>query len=180
MNTLKLFNDSEVFVKERPTKLSKERKDEIYKTLAKEIIHNGWSDDDVDSIVEDLEGLYRWDSGYEKAKTLESYSSKASYEIETSFIEWLDSFEIEFEMAIQENVKLWVKAHNIKPKFQIGTKLIVRQEFSRNVELQVEKEIYVNGYHEELAMYKVYPERESNSNILINYELVENNCELKL
>ena len=67
METL-LFKDSEVFVKERPIKLSEKQEAEIWQKLAKEVIDNGWSDDDIDTIIEDLQSLSISDSGYEMAK----------------------------------------------------------------------------------------------------------------
>lgn len=147
METL-LFKDSEVFVKERPSKLSEKQETEIWQNLAKEVVNNGWSDDDIDTIIEDLQSLSMSDSGYEMAKDLDGFSANGSYDIDTSFIEWLDMLDSDFDNARRENVKRWVKAHDIKPKYKIGTQLVVRERFSRSPELQVDKVIFVNGYYE--------------------------------
>jgi len=175
METL-LFKDSEVFVKERPSKLSEKQEAEIWQNLAKEVIDNGWSDDDIDDIIEDLQNLSKSDSGYEMAKDLEGYNSKASYDIDTSFIEWLDMLDSDFDDKRRENVKRWVKAHDIKPKYEIGTQLVVKECFSRSPELQVGKVIFINGYYENEAKYCVSNDKDSKQNILIVYENIEQCC----
>ena len=175
METL-LFKDSETFIKERPTKVTEMQEAEIWQKLAKEVIDNGWSDDDIDTIIEDLQNLSMYDSGYKKAKDLESFRSNASYDIDTSFIEWLDMLDSDFDHARRENVKRWVEAHDIKPKYKIGTQLIVKEHFTRSHELQVGKVIFVNGFYEDEAKYCVSNEKDSKRNILINYEDIERCC----
>ena len=175
MQTL-LFKDSETFIKERPTKLSEKQEIEIWQNLAKEVVGNGWSDDDIDTIIEDLQGLSMSDSGYEMAKDLEHFSANGNYYIDTSFIEWLDMLDSDFDDAIRENVKRWVKAHNIKPKYEIGTQLVVKEHFTRSPELQVGRVIFVNGYYENEAKYCVSNEKESKRNILVVYEEIEQCC----
>ena len=175
METL-LFKDSETFIKERPTKLSEKQEDEIWQKLAKDVIDNGWSDDDIDTIIEDLQNLSMSDSGYEMAKDLEGFSSNGSYDIDTSFIEWLDWLYSDFDDARRENVNRWVKAHDIKPKYEIGTQLVVKEYFTRSHELQVGKVISVNGYYEKEAMYCVSNEKDSKRNVLIIYEDIERCC----
>lgn len=171
-----LFKDSEDFVKERPSKLSEKQETEIWNKLAKEVIDNGWSDDDIDTIIEDLQGLSMSYSGYEMAKDLEGFSANGSYDIDTSFIEWLDMLDSDFDDARRENVKRWVKAHDIKPKYEIGTQLVVNERFSRSPELQVGKIIFVNGYYENEAKYCVSNDKDSKRNILIVYENIEQCC----
>jgi len=177
MKTL-LFKDSEVFVKERPIKLSEKQEIEIWQKLAKEVIDNGWSDDDIDTIIKDLQGLSMSDSdsGYEMAKDLEGWSANGNYDIDTSFIEWLDMLDSNFDDAIRENVKRWVKAHHIKPKYEIGTQLVVKEHFTRSPELQVGKVIFVNGYYENEAKYCVSNEKDSKVNVIIIYEKIEQCC----
>ena len=175
METL-LFKDSEVFVKERPSKLSEKQEAEIWQNLAKEVVKNGWSTDDIDTIIEDLQGLSMSDSGYEMAKDLEYFSANGSYDIDTSFIEWLDMLDSDFDDARRENVKRWVKAHDIKPKYDIGTQLVVNEHFSRSPELQVGKEVFVNGYYKNEAKYCVSNEKDSKRNVLIIYENIERCC----
>ena len=175
METL-LFKDSETFIKERPTKLSEKQEAEIWQKLAKEVVDNGWSDDDIDTIIEDLQNLSMYDSGYEMAKDLEGFSSNGNYDIDTSFIEWLDMLDSDFDDARRENVKRWVKAHDIKPKYEKGTQLVVKERFTRSPELQVGKVIFVNGYYENEAKYCVSNEKDSKRNILIVYENIERCC----
>lgn len=175
METL-LIKDSETFIKERPTKLSEKQETEIWQKLAKEVIDNGWSDDDIDTIIEDLQNLSMYDSGYEMAKDLEGFSSNGNYYINTSFIEWLDMLDSDFEDARRENVKRWVKALSIKPKYEIGTQLVVKEHFTRSPELQVRKVIVVNGYYEKEAKYCVSNEKDSKRNVLIIYENIERFC----
>lgn len=175
METL-LFKDSETFIKERPTKLSEKQEAEIWQKLAKEVVDNGWSGDDIDTIIEDLQNLSRYDSGYEMAKDLECFISNGNYDIDTSFIEWLDMLDSDFDDARRENVKRWVKAHSIKPKYEIGTQLVVKEHFTRSPELQVGKVIFVNGFYENEAKYCVSNEKDSKQNILIVYEDIERCC----
>jgi len=175
METL-LFKDSEVFVKERPIKLSEKQEAEIWQNLAKEVVKNGWSTDDIDTIIEDLQGLSMSDSGYEMAKYLEGFSANGNYDIDTSFIEWLDMLDSDFDDARRENVKRWVKAHDIKPKYEIGTQLVVKEHFTQSPELQVGKIIFVNGYYENEAKYCVSNEKDSKRNVLIIYEKIEQYC----
>ena len=60
-----LFQDSDVFTKERPIELSHSQKESVYKKLAKEIIDNDWSDDNIEDIIFDLKSLSFSNSGYE-------------------------------------------------------------------------------------------------------------------
>ena len=162
--------------KERPSELSEKQETEIWNKLAKEVIDNGWSYDNIDTIIEDLKCLSMSDSGYEMAKYLEGFSANGSYDIDTSFIVWLDMLDIDFDNARRENVKLWVKAHGIKPKYEIGAQLLVNELFSRMPELQVGKIIFINGYYENEAKYCVSNDKDSKRNILIVYENIEQCC----
>lgn len=175
METL-LFKDSEMFVKERPDKLTEKQEAEIWHKLAKEVIDNKWSNEDINVIIEDLQKLSMSDSGYEMAKDLEGFGSNGNYNIDTSFIEWLDMLYSDFDDAKRENVKRWIKAHNIKPKYNEGTQLIIKEAISRNPELQIGKVIFVNGFYENEAKYCVSNKKDSESNVLIVYEKIEKCC----
>ena len=63
-----------------------------------------------------------------------------------------------------------------RPKYEKGTKLVVKYNFTRSHELQVGKEIFVNGYYENEAKYCVSNEKGSKRNILITYEDIERCC----
>ena len=134
------------------------------------------ADDDIDTIIEDLQSLSMSDSGYERAKDLEGFRANGSYDIDTSFIEWLDMLDSDFDDARRENVKRWVKAHDIKPKYEKGTQLVVKEHFTRSPELQVGKVIFVNGFYENEAKYCVSNEKDSKRNVLIIYEKIEQCC----
>lgn len=173
-----LFQDSDVFTKERPIELSHSQKESVYKKLAKEIIDNDWSDDNIEDIILDLKGLSFTNSGYEKAKELEGFNAKASYSIDTSFIEWLDDFHSSFSDLIEENQRRWVIAHNVKPKIKIGQQLIIDKSFSRAKDLKTGKTIFINGYKLETGMYLVNEKPSNNSNYIVSYESIEENCNL--
>jgi len=49
-----LFNDAEVFQKERPTKLTEKQEADFYSEQAKDLIKKGFSTDDEEDIIEDL------------------------------------------------------------------------------------------------------------------------------
>jgi len=122
----KLFPDSEVMLNQRPTQITKEQQDNYFKEVAEEIIQNEWSSSSIERIIHDLHQISYSDSGYEIAKKLESYPSKASYDIDTEFIEFLDDFDSNSNDILRENVKDWVKAFNPQHKFNKGQKLIVK------------------------------------------------------
>lgn len=176
MKPLLLFPDSETFEKERPTKLTKKQETDIWQKLAKEVINSGWSDDEVDDIIEDLQNISMSDSGYEKAKDLEGFSSKASYNIDTSFVEWLDMLDSDFDDAKRENIRLWVIEHGIKPKYEKGTRLIIKEYISRSPELATGKVLFINGFHENEAQYLVSNDKDSKRNLVIDYERIEQCC----
>jgi hypothetical protein len=173
-----LFNDSELFVKQRPTKLTENQENEIYRKLAQEVIDDNWSDDYAEDIIHDLKRLSKNDTGYEMAKELEGFTSKASYSISTCFIEWLDSLSYAFDDAKRENVKRWVEAHNIQPKYKLGTELTVKEHFTRSPELEVGKTIFINSIWDLEAKYGVFNTKDSKRNILINYEDIEKFCDI--
>lgn len=108
----KLFDDAPFVQKERPTKLTEEQKEKMYLDLAAEIIKNQWAKGGLEEcIAEDLSKLSINDSGFEKAKDLEDHSF-VDYEFCGDFIDFLDDMFLKIRTLIEENVKLWVKAHN--------------------------------------------------------------------
>src|SRR3989304_6105776 len=125
----KLFKDLEVFTEKRPEKLTEKQENEIWEKLAKEVIEGGWSNDNIDVIIEDLKNLSMSDSGYEMAKDLEGFVAKGNYKFDTSFIEWLDMLYSDFYDTKSKIIKEWVKVCNIKPKYKKDTKLIVKEYF---------------------------------------------------
>ena len=171
----KLFNDSELFQKERPKKITEEQEKKIYKELAQEILDNGWCKDDIEDIVSDLKKLSKNDSGYEMAKDLEGYNMNCSYDIDTDFIYWLDDFDYQFRKELEKNIKDWVQAHDIKPKFEKGTKLLITEYlcYKKGKGLIV----YVNGFTD-YGCYLIDEDFNRNGGTVLAYELVESCCEV--
>lgn len=174
----KLFDDLQCFQKERPTDLTNSQKEEFYYSLAKEIKENNWSDDSIECIIHDLKELSMHDSGYEMAKDLEGYRMSANYNIDTDFIYWLDDFHFKYSRVLDENVAMWVKAHNPQPKYEIGQKLII--ESTLNYKQKKGDIVYVNGINKEKAYYLVDADKNKKGGIILNYEILESNTtELK-
>lgn len=174
-----LFNDSEVFQKERPKTVTANQLDDFYKERAKEIISQGFSNSYEEDIIQDLQNLYPFnDNGYEMAKTLESICSSAEYNIDTNFCEFLDSLDYEYMQILSENVKAWVKAHDIKPKFEKGTKLLIKRTLCHR--LIKDMEVYVNSDDRNDGNYLIDTNPKRNGGTVLAYELVESNCELYL
>ena len=171
----KLFNDSETFQKERPTKITEQQENEVYSKLANEIIDNGWCvDESEEDIIFDLKHLSRYDSGFEMAKMLEGFNMNCNYEINTDFIYWLDDFEYNFKKVLEQNIKDWVNAKNPKPLFEKGQRLIVTEFI--NYKLKKDIVVYVNGFREETACYLIDPNPDKEGGIVLAYEDIEKKC----
>jgi len=172
-----LFNDSEVFQKERPTKPTDAQLDKFYYDSAKEIVNQGYSDSDLEDIVEDLKDLKPFnDSGFEMGKKLDR-RSHASYDLSTMFLEHLEGLEWDYRQVNENNVKTWVKAHNIQPQFPKGTKLIVKE--SLHWKSKTGEELYITGGNPELAVYYVNANPNENGGTVLPYELVEARCSIQ-
>ena len=170
----KLFTDAETFTKVRPTKITEQQEQDFYKEMAEEIIKGGWSNDAIEDIMKDMENISVHDSGYEIAKDLEGFSSKASYDIDTEFIGFLDDFGYHKSQILQKNVEDWVKAHNPQPKFQKGQKLII--ETTLNHEKKKGAIVYVTGFSEKSACYLIDENENRQGGTVIAYEKVESSC----
>jgi len=171
----KLFSDSEVFQKERPTKLTDKQVDDFYLERAKDLIENGYSKDYVEDIIEDLKELYPFrDNGFEMANELKSYKMKACYEIDTQFCEWLDCLSFEYDQILTKNVIDWVKAHNPQPKFEKGTKLLITEHLCYGKPKGAI--VYVTGGRKEEACYWIDENPNKDGGTVIEYELVEKCC----
>ena len=171
----KLFSDSEVFQKERPTKLTKKQEEEFYLERAKDLIKEGYSEDDEEDVAKDLEYLYPFrDNGYEMAKDLDSSSREACYSFSTEFCEWLDCLHYLYNKIETQNVIDWVKAHNPQPKFEKGTKLLIVETI--NHKLKKDSIVYVNGERPEEAVYWINEDPNKYGGYVIAYEKVEKCC----
>ena len=170
----KLFDDKEIFVKERPVKLTDKQIKEMCAVIADEIISNAWSKSEKGDIIEDIDWISFNDSGYEIAKGLES-NGDASYDIDTSFIEFLDGLTWTKGDILNNNVKDWVKAHDPESKYCLDSKLAINTPLNA---LMVTGEIYVRGFQKELACYLVSYDPKEQGGSVIPYEKIESNCSL--
>lgn len=170
-----LFNDSEVFQKERPITPTAQQEADFYSKMAKELKQEGFSDSDEADIIADLKSLYpfTW-NGYEMAKKLEHFMADAQYEITTRFCEWLEGLSHEYDEIKRNNVKAWVQAHNPKPKFEKGTKLMINARLCYGMEAG--KAVYVTGGTPEEAVYWVDENPDRNGGTVLPYEKVEACC----
>lgn len=171
----KIFDDTLFIQKERPTKITDQQEEKMFIDLAKDCIKQQFSSDDEETIAEDLKELSFCDSGYEKAKDLES-NGNASYEIDSEFIDWLDWIDHKRSEILSENIKLWVKAHNPQRKFEKGTKLKVIKTL--NHEKKEGIIVYITGIREEEANYLIHTDSEYKGGTVISFEKVESNCEV--
>jgi hypothetical protein len=171
----KLFDDTLLIQKERPTKITAQQEEKMYLDLVKQCIKNQYSSDDEETISEDLKKLSNNDSGFEKAKDLER-NGNASYEFDGDFIDWLDGIDYERRKILEENVKLWVKAHNPQPKLEKGTKLKIVETISYTKDLKKDCFIYITGINMELAYYTVSGDKDKKGGYVLAFERVELNC----
>jgi hypothetical protein len=173
----KLFDDSLFIQKDRPTQITSQQEEEMYAKFAEEIIDNDYSKNDAETIIKDLKELSWLDSGFEKAQKLYS-DGMASYEFSGDFIDWLDDMKYERDLIIKENVKLWVKAHNPKPKLEKGAKLEIVESLGLVKDLRSGTVVYVTGFNMEEAYYTVSTNPNKKGGYVIAFEKVELNCSL--
>lgn len=175
----KLFDDTLLIQKERPTQITKQQEEKMFVDLAKECIKYQYSDDDEETITGDLKKLSINDSGFEKAKDLEN-DGNASYQFDGDFIDWLDGMDYKRSEILTDNVKLWVKAHNPQPKLQKGTKLKIAESLSFSKDLRKDCIIYVTGINMEQAYYTISQDKEKKGGYVLAFEKVEFNCDVSL
>lgn len=173
----KLFDDSALFQKQRPTSITKQQEEEMYMSLAKQIVNQGYSTDPAELISEDLKDLSLNDSGYEMAKSLER-RGKAFYEIDSDFIAFLEGLGFEKQKILTENVRTWVKAHNPQPLLKQYDRLRIFFDLSNsNKELHAGNVVYVTGIYEKDACYTLSLNPTRKGGYLVPYEKAEANCE---
>lgn len=174
----KLFDDAPFVQKERPTKITEEQEQKMYLDLAAEIIKNQWAKTGLEEcIAESLSELSINDSGFEKAKDLED-NSYVDYDFCGDFINFLDDMSSRRRLLVDQNVKLWVKAHNPQPKLEKGTKLKIDKALCRSKDLLKDSLVYVTGINMEKAYYTISANKEQQGGYVIAFEEVENNCTL--
>jgi hypothetical protein len=175
MESEKLFDDTMFVQKERPTGITSKQEEDLFVKLANEIIDDNYSNSDVDRIVCDLKELSLNDTGFEMAKHLEDYG-QAEYRIDGSFIDWLDDYGWEWRDLARQNVRLWVKAHEPKNKFEKGVKLILTKDL--NWTQRKGDVVYLNGIQEAEANYLVDKDPARSGGTVIAYEKLESCCEI--
>jgi len=174
----RLFSDSEVFKKERPNSITNEQKQRLISSIADDILSNDYSKSDRDEIEDDMEGIFPFnETGFELAKELDSYSANADYDFTSDFIEFLEHLSFKVDDAKEENVKLWVKAHDIKPKLEDKSKLRVKESII-GTRFREGDEIFINYHYPETAVYVVDKDPDRKGGTLIAYEKIELYCEL--
>lgn len=170
----KLFEDSELFQLERPSKISEEQERQVYVDIANDIRKLGYSDDAGSTIVEDIKNISFNDCGFDIAKEL-SEDGYAEYTFNGDFIDFLDTLTFRKYDVIQGMVAQWVTAHNIKPNLKVGTKLKLKINVGRTYKL--DDIVYITGY-DKYARYIINNEYPANGGTLIPYETIESNCEI--
>jgi hypothetical protein len=170
----KLFSDSELFQKERPTKITEEQKKLFCTNVAKHIVKNGWSKNAIENVTEDISILDINTNGYEIAKELES-DGRCCYNIDLMFVEYLDDLYGEKSQLLRANVKEWAAAHNPIPKFLQNDKLVVNKNYKRAV-LAEGAVVTIHRIDKEEACYIVNVDPKENGGFVIPYEIVEAHC----
>lgn len=166
----KLIDDSETFQKDRPLTITNEQRAVLLKELAESILKWGHSKDSIANIVADLDDVCgACDSGYEMAKELEDRYS--DYTINSNFIELLESWDSLVNDRQRENVRDWVSAHDIKPKFSAFQKLTLKKApfFS----FVVGDEVYINYLKTDTAEYVIDKDPKRKGGTVVSYEKLE-------
>ena len=172
----KLFEDKEVFQKERPLYLNNQQLRELCNRLAKELQAENYSTSKVSDISDDLFNHVDFnDDGYQIGKTLESLTCSASYKFNSMFVEHLDWFNSAKSDKLEGYVKEWVKAHDIKPEYDKGNELIsfgaVSYAFKKG------GTFFITGMRKETACYYINNNKDGNGGVVISFEKIESNCQ---
>jgi hypothetical protein len=171
----KLFDDTYLVENKRPTEITPQQKNELFLILAKEAVKKQFSSDSLENIADDFSHLSMNDTGFEMAKQLDdAYSSEFTYDGE--FIDFLDTFSHRRDQILQENTRLWIKAHNIQPKYAIDTSLKIVESFNRN--LKKDTVLYITNIRGSDGTYVVSIDKGAQGGYIIAYERVESNCEM--
>jgi hypothetical protein len=173
----KLFDDTLLVSKKRPTTITAQQSEKLFEELAEEVLVNEYSDDEVDLIKEDLKELSLNQSGFEIAKDLDS-QGRADYDFEGDFIDWLGNMSSRRDEIVRENVKLWAKAHNPQPKFRKGDELVVTDTIAYMIKPNLI--LYVYDIRMDEGIYIMAKDKEQQGGYLLEFERVEDNCKLNI
>lgn len=169
---MKLIHDTETFQKERPLTITNTQRTEILKNVAKSILEYSLSKDDIEIIIEDLDEVYNSSStGFEMAKELEDGWASGDYTINSTLIELLESLDHLSLEKQRNNLKDWVKAHDIKPKLKQGQKIKLNQNLAFS--FISGDEIYINRIKTDTAHYVVHKDPKYRGGIVVEYEKLE-------
>jgi uncharacterized protein YfkK (UPF0435 family) len=173
MEQIKMFNDSEMFQKQRPTGLTDSQNLTFFTDMAKEVRKNNWSSNEVQDIAKDLSELNLNQNGFELGKDLdEGFNYKASYNIDVLFLEFLENIQLERMMIVNDNVKNWVKAHDIKPKLEKGFDFNANEKIGRFKDSR----LYISDIYPDTAQYVVkIKDGDKKRGFLFDYEKIEEN-----
>lgn len=164
-----LFNMDETFQKERPTKITKKQREEIYDSIAQKIVDNGWAED-IHGAVEELKQVNFNDNGYEIAKKLEN---ECGWSIDVEMVDFLDCLASVERDIKDKNIDEWVKCTKPVLKYPIGTKLNIVSVFTRSY--KVGDIVYVNAIYDKSAQYGISLTNDSKTNTMIDFEVLELN-----
>ena len=168
----KLINDSEVFQKERPTKITEKQKIKVFTEVAESILEWNLSKDSIETIVSDLYQLNLNDTGFEMAKDLEDgWDMVGSYEIDSNFVEILESITSLINDENTKNVKEWVKAHSVKPNFKIGDEFTLK--IAPFFSFSVGDKVYITMINSEKAYYCINKDKNGNGGTVVPFEKLE-------
>lgn len=166
MEQIKLFEDSEVFQKERPI-ITKTQKEELYLGWAEHCQLKNWINlrHTVDELPEVFKSLNIYEDAYILGKELERRKIlNTNFEV----CDWLSTLKLDYEFVIYENEKTWFKVHKFKFKFPEQSTIIFKASY-RCFNIGDEGKITItndNGY------YLVLNEK-SNNVYQIPFEILE-------
>ena len=169
-----LFKDSEVFVRERPTKPTEKQTEDFYRQTAQEIIDCGWSNSKIERIIIDLEDLSPFfDSGYELAKKLEGLGMNGSYKVDMEFLDFLDGLHSDYSELLSENIKQWVKAIQLIPQWKVGSKIKLTYPIFRTPDYSEGQQFFITGIDDKEARYIIHKESDFKGGTMIHFEKLE-------
>lgn len=167
----KLFKDSETFQKERPLRITGKQELDVYKEVADEIIKCSLSTNSKKQIVKDLAENYISNSdSIETANQLRENCS--GYTFNSSLLEMIELIDVIISEKKDKNVKQWVKAHSIKPKYKIGDSFKLKKPVCygySNIDI-----VFITGIYKDRACYTISLDKNQNGGTLVAYERLEN------
>ncbi len=176
MVELLIFNNGEGVIDERPTQLSDGEISRINNKISKDIIgvfdlsDGGDMESLMEDVLGDVENINFDCDGYEVAKEMEDMG----YEINTRIVDYLDSVQREFDIALNDKIKYWVSIKKLTPKFEIGHKLSPTNEIRNHRGSRYKEECYyVVKLYDKEGKYVINSDRDSEYGYIVTYEFLE-------